>query len=312
MAITVNKREYIWEEKYRPKTLEDIVLSNELKKDIKKWKNDGEIPNLLLISKKPGLGKSSLAHVIINELNAEAKFINASLQRNIDTLRTEIQGFVSTASLEGKPKIIVLDEADYLNAESTQPALRGFIEQFSKNARFILTANYKEKIIPAVRDRLQTYDFDEIFNENKILIKDIYIRAEKILDNENISYNQDDLKTIVKNNYPSFRTIVKKLQQYSFSSKLEIHENIINSDNIMNILITNIIEKNFNEIMKNLSKLSDTSLIYTYIYDNIDKFPMEKHPAIVIVLAKYQANDSLVRDKMVNTAACLTEIMGIL
>jgi DNA polymerase III delta prime subunit len=312
MAITVNKREYIWEEKYRPKTLEDIVLSDELKKDIQKWKNDGEIPNLLLISKKPGLGKSSLAHVIINELNAEAKFINASLQRNIDTLRTEIQGFVSTASLEGKPKIIVLDEADYLNAESTQPALRGFIEQFSKNARFILTANYKEKIIPAVKDRLQIYDFDEIFNENKILIKDIYIRAEKILENENISYNQDDLKTIVKNNYPSFRTIVKKLQQYSFSSKLDIHENIINSDNIMDILVTNIIEKNFNEIMKNLSKLSDTSLIYTYIYDNIGKFPMEKHPAIVIVLAKYQANDSLVRDKMVNTAACLTEIMGIL
>jgi DNA polymerase III delta prime subunit len=312
MAITINEKEYVWEEKYRPKKLEDIVLPKEMKESIKEWLETSEIPNLLLISKDPGLGKSSLTHVILNELGCDARFINASLERNIDTLRSDIQGFVSTKSFDGKPKIIVLDEADYLNAESTQPALRGFIEQFSKNARFILTANYKDKIIEPLRDRLQTYDFDELFMEHKELIKDIYIRSQAILESEKIEYDSEDLKIIVKNNYPRFRSIVKKLQQYSTNGKLEIHKDTLDIEHVLDIVVKNTLNGEFMEMQKNISQILDNNIIYTYIYDNLDKFPIEKHPPIVITLAKYQANDSLVRDKRVNTAACLTEIMGIL
>jgi replication factor C small subunit len=310
MAINYNKDEFLWEEKYRPKTIDDIVLPKEMKDKIQEFK-DSETTNLLLVSKSPGLGKTSLAHTIINELNAEAKFINASLDRNIDLLRMEIQGFVSTASFEGKPKIVVLDEADNLNPESTQPALRGFIEKFSKNARFILTANNKDKIIEPVRDRLQIFDFDKEFNEHKELIKDIYIRSKNILENENIEYNEDDLKTIIKHNYPSFRSIIKKLQQYSVNNKLVIHSENSNKDALEKI-IDNVIQKDFSSMQKNISSISDNISLYTYFYDNLDKFPLEKRPPIVITLAKYQANEGLVRDKIVNTAACLTEIMGLL
>jgi DNA polymerase III delta prime subunit len=312
MDLNFNKNEFVWEEKYRPKAIDDIVLPEYIKNDIKEWIKGGEIPNLLLVSKSPGLGKSSLAHVIINELNAEAKFINASLQRNIDTLRTDIQGFVSTASFDGKPKIIVLDEADFLNADSTQPALRGFIEQFSRNARFILTANHKDKIIEPLRNRLQIFDFDEIFQENKNLIVDVYKRSEKILQNESIEFDNVMLKTLIKNYYPSSRSIIKQLQQYSFSGKLEFHKhNDSSEDNMENILKT-VLNKNFNVMRETLSKISNTEILYTYFYDNLDKFPIEKHPPIVITLAKYQSNDSLVRDKVVNTAACMTEIMGLI
>jgi DNA polymerase III delta prime subunit len=309
--ISVKNNEYIWEEKYRPQTLDDIILPEDIKNDIRSWIKSGEIPNLLLTSKSPGLGKSSLAHVIIKELQAEAKFINASLERNIDTLRIDIQGFVSTASFEGRPKIIVLDEADGLNEQSVQPALRGFIEQFSKNARFILTANYKDKIIHPLRDRLQDIDFDEIFEENKTLIIDVYKRAQSILENEGIEYESDDLKKVIKTYYPSFRSIVKKLQQFSFSGKLVLHKNAQDSEKILDTLIENVINKDFNNMRKNISNIIDTSIIYTYFYENLDKFPMEKHPPIVITLAKYQANDGLVRDKVVNTAGCLTELMGL-
>ena len=310
--MTINNKEYVWEEKYRPKTVQDIVLPEYIKTDIVKWVQDENIPNLLLVSKKPGLGKSSLAHVIINETGCDAKFINASLERNIDMLRTEIQGFVSTASFDGKPKIIVLDEADFLNAESTQPALRGFIEKFSKNARFILTANHKNKIIEPVRDRLQVLDFDEIFHEHKELIKDIYVRSQKILENENIEYVPDDLKNIVKNHYPSFRSIVKKLQQFSFNGKLSIHKNDVDIEKVFDKLIDDTIHKDFTVMRQHITQVFDSGILYTYFYDNLDKFPIEKHPAIVLILAKYQANDNLVRDKIVNTAACLAEIMGIL
>jgi len=307
-----NDKEYIWEEKYRPKTIKDIVLPKYMKEDIEKWIENREIPNLLLVSKNPGCGKTSLAHTIINELDAEAKFINASLERNIDVLRTNIQGFVSTASFNGKPKIIVLDEADNLNAESTQPALRGFIEQFSKNARFILTANHKEKIIEPVRDRLQLFDFDKEFNEHKELIKDIYLRASEILKIENIEYNANDLKMLVKNCYPSSRSLIKQLQQYSFGGVLNIHKHHGNSEDIMELIFKSVLDKNFNEMRMLISKISNYDILYTYFYDSLDKFPIEKRPPIVITLAKYQANESLVRDKIVNTAACLTEIMGIL
>jgi len=145
--LSINTREKVFVEKFRPKNINDIVLPETFKASLREWKADGQIPNLLLISKGPGLGKTSLAHVIAAELDSEIMFINASLESNIDLLRDKIKGFVSTVAFDGRPKIVVLDEADGLNERTTQPALRAFIEEFSKSARFILTANHKNKII---------------------------------------------------------------------------------------------------------------------------------------------------------------------
>ena len=165
--LSVNKEHIVWVEKYRPKNIDDIILTKETKAMVKSWIESGQIPNLLLSGRTPGTGKTSLCHTLIAEIGADAIFINSRLYPNIDSLRNKIQGFVSTSSFDGRPKIVVLDEADFLNANSTQPALRGFIEQFSKNARFILTANYKTKLIEPIRNRLIDIDFDEMFVQNK-------------------------------------------------------------------------------------------------------------------------------------------------
>jgi len=310
--INVNTREYVFVERFRPKSVNDIILPETLKNDIKKWVEDGQIPNLLLTSKKPGLGKSSLAHTVINELKAEALFINASLESNIDTLRSKILGFVSTVSFDNRPKIVVLDEADYLNPNSTQPALRGFIEEFSLSARFILTANYKDKLIEPVRERLMDIDFDVIFKENKTLIKDIYVRCVAILEERNIEFDPEDLKYLVKHYYPSTRSIVMKLQQFSTSGKLTINKDALDSDGILDKIVNNILANEFEEMRKNITLISDPSILYTTFYDRLTEFPIEKKPPILLVIAKYQAHDAFVRDRVVNAAAMCAEIMGII
>lgn len=310
--ISCDKSISVFVERYRPKTIDDIILPKHIKASLLEWKEKGEIPNLLLTSKAPGLGKSSLAHVIIRELNAEAKFINASLESNIDVLRSKIQGFVSTVSFDGKPKIVVLDEADYLNSSSTQPALRGFIEEFSKSARFILTANIKDRIIEPLRNRLFDIDFDSLFHNNPELIKDVFIRCTKILKEEEIEYNTEDLKSIVKNYYPSSRSIVMKLQQFTINKKLIISHNEIDSMSTTKEIRVSVLKDDFNEMRKLITKISDPSIIYSDIYENLEEFPYEKHPPIIICIAKYQANDGLVRDRLINVAAMLTELMTII
>jgi len=188
--MIINSGETIFVEKYRPKTLNDIILPKDLKESIREWIDNDDIPNILLVSKVPGLGKSTLAHVLINETGADSLFINISLNGNIDTLRGKIQGFVSTTGFENKHKIIVLDEFDGAS-QQLQKALRGFTEEFSKSARFILTANYKEKIIEPLLNRLQIFDFDKIFasKENrKELLQQTFNRLRDILDNEEIEY----------------------------------------------------------------------------------------------------------------------------
>jgi replication factor C small subunit len=311
-CLSINKKETIWVEKYRPKNICDIILPDDMKQAITKWKDEGEVPNLLLVSKTPGLGKTSLAHVIIDELDAEVMFINASLESNIDLLRSKIQGFVSTISFDGRPKIVILDESDNLNANSTQPALRRFIEEFSKSARFILTANYQDKIIEPLQNRLMIFNFDNIFHERKELIKDVFLRCESILKHEQIKYNKEDLIKLVKHFYPSSREIVMKLQQYSQSGELKIDHNTLEFDSNLKTLKDVIIKKDFEEMRKMIIQIPNSSAIYSYFYDNLDEFSSIKRPAIVMILAKYQASESLVRDTTINTAAMLTELIKVI
>lgn len=310
--ITINERETIFIERFRPKTINDIILPKNIKDDIRKWKEEGQIPNLLLVSKKAGLGKTSLAHTIINELQAEAKFINASLESNIDTLRSKIKGFVSTESFNGKPKIVVLDEADFLNPNSTQPALRAFIEEFSQSARFILTANYIDKIIEPLQDRLMDYNFDDIFNDHKELVKDIYVRCSAILKEQNIEFKKEDLVYLIKHFYPSTRSIVKKLEQFSYSGKLVINKDRLDSDTIIDTVIDTIKTSDFDRMRKTIINISDPAMLFTEFYDRLDEFPIEKRPPILMCIAKYQSWDGVVRDRVVNTASMCTELMGII
>jgi len=302
----------IWVETYRPKNIDDIVLESSIKNSIKKWISDGEIPNILLSSKMPGTGKTSLAHVIINELGAEALFINASMENNIDTLRSKIQSFSSTSSWDGAPKIVVLDEVDGANERTFQPALRGFIEQFHANVRFVMTCNSLDKVIEPVRNRCINYNLDDMFHSNKELIKDIALRCMDVLQQEKITYNKEDLLFLIKHFFPSTRAIIMKLQTFSTTGELVVNRDEVDSDSNMQRIITNVLEKDFTEMRKNITQIHDSSVLFSEIYNSLDRFPAEKLPPIVICIAKYAANDGLVRDRMINTAACMCEIMSIL
>jgi len=311
--LSINNKEYLFVEKYRPKNIDDLIVTETLKEQMRKWIQDGQIPNLLLSSRTPGTGKTSFAHTILNELGADALFVNASLESNIDLLRSKIQGFASTASFDGRPKIVVLDEADYLNPNSTQPALRGFIEEFSKNVRFILTVNSPNKLIEPLRNRLITIDFDEMMTKNKSeIVKKTYIRNKEILSNEDIKHTKEDLVWLIKHFYPSNRMILSKIQQFVVDNKLEINQEDINTDALASAIIGSIIGNDFDTCKKSIEKLPDPSTIFLTLYEKILDFPQIKRPEVIICIAKYQSFDSHVRDRLVNSVACGLEIMQIL
>lgn len=258
-------------------------------------------------------GKTSMCHTIIEETGADALFLNASLYPNIDILRSKIQGFVSTSSFDGNPKIVVLDEADFLNANSTQPALRGFIESFSKNARFILTCNYPQKIIEPLRNRLINVDFDDMANKNKAeLIKATFLRSRAILEKEKIEYTTEDLKWIVRHFYPSSRLILNKIAEFTTNKVLTIDKDKIDTDSLNSTIIKNILNKNFEELRRNCTKLPDPSSLFLTLFENIDIFEQPLRPSVIMIIAKYQSYDSLVRDRLINVVAMGTEIIEIL
>jgi len=456
--LSINEKEFLLVEKYRPKNINDIIINEELRVLVKSWIQSSEIPNILLSSKAPGLGKTSLAHTIIQELQTEALFVNASMYPNIDILRNKIKGFASTASFDGRAKIVVLDEADSLNCleeneeillasgdyvklkdltegskydvisfntktekfekdyatlvdsrideiyeiemedgskikvnkthpfmvvdkdnnittrtieegfddvsiifksgdeqwitkkvktitklevgrvvdltvhnnnnfitkngfvvhntSSTQPALRGFIEEFSKNCRFILTCNYKDKIIEPIQNRLINIDFDLMFiTYKKELVKQMFFRTKDILNNEKIEYKVEDLKYLISHCYPSSRTILNKIQEFTVigdKRELVINKHNIDSEDLNTALIEAIKDNNFNSIRTICNKLVDPGSIFSVIYENIDVFEQSKRPGIIIIAAKYSGLNSQVRDKLLNAVACLVEIAGSL
>jgi len=305
--MTVNEKESIFPEKYRPKTLDDIILPQGTKTQIKDWIKNKNMPNLLLVSRTPGLGKSSLAHVLINEFNADALFINISLNNNIDVLRTKIQGFVSTISFSGSEKFVILDEADGMG-HTLQKSLRGFIEEFSQNARFILTANYSEKILDPLKDRLQVLDFDEMFTvHKKELIKDTAQRLIEILKHEGIDYKKEDVLKLIRSTYPSNRSLMIKLQESIVNGILEVKED---DKGTLDDVIQALVQKNFSSYREQITHLSDPSAVFTEVYNQLHKF--KDNPKIVILTAKYAYQDSLTRDRLVNVAAYGAEVINVL
>jgi DNA polymerase III delta prime subunit len=307
--------EYLWTEKYRPGRIEDCILTNELKETFKQFLNQKEIPNLLL-SGTSGTGKTTVARALCEELGADYIIINGSDEgRQIDTLRHKIKNFASTVSLteQSNHKVVIVDEADYMNADSVQPALRNFIETFYKNCRFIFTCNYKNKILPALHSRCTVIDFAIKNGEKRLTAMAFMKRLSKILDDEKIEFDKKVLAELIQKYYPDFRRTINELQRYSVRGKIDSGILFSLSEANTKELIKILKEKRFNDMRKwviqNLDKEPSSlfSSIYNILYSNLEGAGIAQ---AVLIIAGYQYKSAFVADQEINMVACLTEIMA--
>jgi DNA polymerase III delta prime subunit len=306
-----NADEFLFTEKYRPHRIADTVLPKNLKETFQKFVDDKNIPNMIL-SGGPGTGKTTAARAMLDELNCDYIIINGSLRGNIDTLRVEIQQFASSVSLQGGRKYVILDEADYLNPNSTQPALRNFMEEYSRNCGFILTCNFKNRIIEPLHSRCSVIDFTIPINEKPTLAKEFFIRVKNILSLENIEYEPKAIIEIITKYFPDNRRILNELQRYSATGKIDsgILSNL--HDITLLSLVKTLKEKNYAEMRKWVSHNidNDVNTIFRTIYDHAhEHLKPESIPALVVALGEYQYKAAFVADQEINLAACLTEIM---
>ena len=307
--------EFLWVEKYRPRKIDDCILTEDLKKTFSEFLKQKEIPNLLLCG-TAGTGKTTVARALCEELGADYIIINGSDEgRQIDTLRNKIKNFASTVSLteQSNHKVVIIDEADYMNAESVQPALRNFIETFYKNCRFIFTCNYKMKIIPALHSRCTVIDF-AIKNGQKVKTANAFMkRLGDILNEQEIKFDKKVLAELIQKHYPDFRRTINELQRYSVRG--EIDSGILfsmaesNNKELMAILK----EKRFNDMRKwvinNLDK--EPSSLFSSVYNSLyEALESKSVPQAVLIIAGYQYKSAFVADQEINMVACLTEVMA--
>ena len=307
----MNSNELLWVEKYRPSTINDCILPNNIKNTFKQIVNGGELHNMLLTG-TPGLGKTTVAKALCNELNVDYILINGSEESGIDTLRTKIKKFASSVSLQGGYKVVILDEADYLNPQSTQPALRGFIEEFSGNCRFILTCNFKNRIIQAIHSRTTVIEFNIPKKEQQNLASSMMTRLMMILDQENVDHESEVLAELVMKHMPDWRRVINELQRYATSGKIDT--GILSSINEINLneLVSGLKGKKFSEVRKwaNQNIDQDTTKIFRKFYDNLSaQLKPQSIPQAVLIIADYQYKSAFVADQEINLVACLTEIM---
>ena len=304
--------EFLWVEKYRPRTIDQCVLPKGLTKTFTEIASTGELPNMMF-SGTAGVGKTTVAKALCNMLDLDYIVVNGSEEGNIDTLRGKIKQFASSVSLHGSYKVVILDEADYLNPQSTQPALRGFIEEFSNNCRFILTCNFKNRIIEPLHSRCSVYDFSIPNAEKPAIAGGIFKRVTNILDTEGVKYDQKVVAELVQKYFPDFRRILNECQRYSVSGTIDsgILSNL-GDDNVKGLIAT-LKDKNFKAMRKWVADNMDTEphAIYRKIYDNMsDYLQPQSIPQVVLILADYQYKNAFVADHELNTVACMTEIMA--
>ena len=303
--------EILWVEKYRPNTIGESILPIELKKTFQQFVDNGDCPNLLL-SGSAGCGKTTVAKAMLEQLGCTYMMINGSEESGIDVLRNKIKNFASTVSMDGKRKYVILDEADYLNPQSTQPALRGFIEEFSKNCGFILTCNFRNRIIEPLHSRCSTIEFRIPSEEKPQLAMDFMNRCEVILNNEQIYYNKKVVASLIQKFFPDWRRVLNELQRYSASGKIDAGILVNLSEDSVKELLSFLKNKEFTNvrrwIVNNLD--NDPSRIYRRIYDSLyDNLDSSTIPHAVVILADYSYKSAFVADQEINLLACMTELM---
>jgi DNA polymerase III delta prime subunit len=305
-------QEYLWVEKYRPQKIDDCILPKNLKETFKQFVQTGELPNFLFCG-TAGVGKTTVAKALCNEVGAEYLLINGSEESGIDVLRTKIKSFASTVSLTDSKKVVILDEADYLNPNSTQPALRAFIEEFSNNCRFIFTCNYKNRIIEPLHSRCAVVDFKIENNEKQEIAAAFFKRTMGILKQENIEADQKVVAELVTKHFPDWRRVLNELQRYSVSGKIDSGILLNVTEESFKQLINNLKEKNYTEVRKWVAKNgdSDTINIFRQLYDTASaNMEAASIPQLVLILADYQYKAAFVADHELNLMAALTEVMA--
>ncbi len=304
--------EILWVEKYRPQKIEDCILPSELKQTFQQFVDNGECPNLLL-SGSAGCGKTTVAKAMLEQLGCTYMMINGSEESGIDVLRNKIKNFASTVSMDGKRKYVILDEADYLNPQSTQPALRGFMEEFSKNCGFILTCNFRNRIIEPLHSRCSTVEFLIPTEERPKLAGQFMKRVQTILKDEGINSNDKVVAKLIEKFFPDWRKVLNELQRYGASGEIDAGILVNISENSVKELISFLKNKEFTNvrrwIVNNLD--NDPARIYRRLYDSLyDNLDNSTIPHAVIILADYSYKSAFVADQEINLLACMTEIMS--
>lgn len=305
----VNK---LWVERYRPHKINDCVLPEDLKNTFLEFVKANYVPNLLLTG-RAGVGKTTVARAMLEECNFEYIVINGSMHGNIDTLRTQIRDFASTVSFSGNRKYVILDEADYLNPQSTQPALRNFMEEFSKNCGFVMTCNFKNRIIEPLHSRCSVIDFNIRSDDKPKLAKEFMNRVKGILEENGIEYKDKVIAELIMKHFPDWRRVLNELQRYSATGSVIDTGILANlSDDNFKEIIKYLKTKNFKEMRKWVGKNSDieSTVMFRKLYDvSCNVLQSSSIPRLVLILADYGYKSAFVVDQEINLVACLTEIM---
>jgi DNA polymerase III delta prime subunit len=304
------ENEFLWVEKYRPRKLEDCILPADQKIIFQEMVAKGEIQNMLLCG-GAGMGKTTVARALCEELETDYIIINGSEESGIDVLRTKIKQFASTVSFSGKPKVVILDEADYLNPNSTQPALRAFIEEFSSNCRFILTCNFKNRIIPPLHSRTAVIEFKLPKTEKPKIASAFFKRVNEIMSIEKIEADGKVIAKVIEKHFPDYRRVLNELQRYAASGRIDEGIFVSLNESNMQELIASLKDGDWKKmrtwVVNNLD--NDPGTIFRKLYDTLTDH-VQQVPQLVLLLADYQYKAAFCADQEINLVACLTEIMA--
>lgn len=307
-----NDRQFLWCEKYRPTTIDECVLPDSLKSTFKEFIQSGQVPNFLF-SGTAGVGKTTVAKALCNEIGAEYLILNGSDEgRYIDILRDKVKSFASTISLTSARKVIIIDEADYLNPQSVQPFLRNFMEEFSENCRFILTCNFKNRIIEPLHSRCTCIEFKIDSKDTQRISANFFKRVINILNVENIEYDTKVVVALIKKHFPDYRRILNELQRYSVSGKIDSGILVAANAGIIDPLLDALREQKFSEARLWVGSNTDidTSELFRILYDRADEYlSQESIAGMILILADYQNRAAFVNDAEINIMAALVELM---